>query len=313
MFFKNVANQYITVYAWDTANNAWKTGDAGNITAYISKDGGAAAQTNDANPTEISATNMKGAYRFSMTQAESNCESLELVAESSTANISIIPVSIYPTNFSSIWDEILTGATHNIATSSGKRLRQVSDPIVLDSGTAQAGSATTITLAVTANANDNFYKHTLVVISAGTGSGQSRLIESYVGATKVATIADDDNWIVNPDATSEYTIVPWGLVHAHSVNELDTQAKADVNAQVLDVMNVDTFADLSAGVPPSTPSMRLMMHYVFNEFVHKFIQEDPTASGNKFRTVYNQAGTAIYKKKVADDGTDYTETNAEAV
>lgn len=97
MFFKNVASQTITVYAWDTSNNAWKTGDAANITAYISKDGGAPAATNDTNPTEIDATNMPGAYRFTMQQAETNCDNLELVPKSATSNISLIPVSLYPT------------------------------------------------------------------------------------------------------------------------------------------------------------------------------------------------------------------------
>lgn len=97
MFFKNTANQIIIVYAWDTANNVWKTGDAANITAYISKDGLPATQTNDVNPDELSAANMPGAYLFNITQAETNCDNLELVAKSATANISIIPVSIYPT------------------------------------------------------------------------------------------------------------------------------------------------------------------------------------------------------------------------
>jgi len=98
MFFKNIGSQKITVYAWDTANNVWKTGDAGNITAYISKDGGAAASfASGANPTEIDATNMKGAYRFAPAQADTNCDNLEFVAQSATSDISIIPVSLYPT------------------------------------------------------------------------------------------------------------------------------------------------------------------------------------------------------------------------
>jgi hypothetical protein len=102
MFFKNVAGQYITIHAWDAANNCWKTGDSANITAGISKDGAFPAATNDVNPTEGSSTLMPGAYRFLMTKAESNCESLELVPQSSSTSISCIPVSIYPSSLSAL-------------------------------------------------------------------------------------------------------------------------------------------------------------------------------------------------------------------
>lgn len=95
--FKNVASQKVAVYAHDTAADAPKTGDAANITAYISKDGGAAAQTNDANPTELDATNMKGIYVFDLTQAETNCDLFLLSAVSATADIFIQPVEIYTT------------------------------------------------------------------------------------------------------------------------------------------------------------------------------------------------------------------------
>ena len=92
---KNTAGQKVTVLAWDTAADEPKTGDAANITAYVSKDGGAAVQTNDVNPTELSAANMKGAYQFDMTQAESNADLLDLLAASATANVKLDPVSIY--------------------------------------------------------------------------------------------------------------------------------------------------------------------------------------------------------------------------
>lgn len=131
MFFKNVASQLITVHAWDTANNDWKSGDAGNITAYISKDGGAAAQTNDVNPSELSAANMKGAYQFSMLKAESNCDHLSLVGASSTANIIIIPVSLYPTTLTSTLIAYLDAAISSRATPAQVNT-QVSDVLKTD-------------------------------------------------------------------------------------------------------------------------------------------------------------------------------------
>ncbi len=112
-----------------------------------------------------------------------------------------------------IWDRVLTGATHNINNSAGKRLRQIAASDIISSGTAQAGSVSTITLASGENANDNFYDHTFVTIDGGSGVGQVRTIESYNGTTKVATVTSGDNWVVAPDNTSTYSILPYSAVH----------------------------------------------------------------------------------------------------
>ena len=91
MIRKNTTGQKIAVLAWDKVAKAEKTGDAANITAYISKDGAAMAQTNDVNPTELDATNAPGVYIFDMTQAEMNCDSIVLFAKSSTTDIILAP------------------------------------------------------------------------------------------------------------------------------------------------------------------------------------------------------------------------------
>jgi len=72
-----------------------------------------------------------------------------------------------------------------------------------ESGIAQAGSGTTITLANTANATDSYYVGWYIVTTGGTGSGQTKVITAYVGATKVATVS---TWLVNPDATTTYDL-----------------------------------------------------------------------------------------------------------
>ena len=102
------------------------------------------------------------------------------------------------------WDEILTGATHNIATSAGRRVREIG-AYAIHSGTAQAGDSVHITLAATASATDGLYNRNLLVLIDGTGANQTRTVIDYDGATKIATI--DREWRVNPDATTEYQIV----------------------------------------------------------------------------------------------------------
>lgn len=78
------------VYAFDSTTNLPKTGDAANITAYVSKDWGTVTVLGDTSATEMDATNAKGFYLFDATQAETNAEVLMVSAKSSTANIVVI-------------------------------------------------------------------------------------------------------------------------------------------------------------------------------------------------------------------------------
>ena len=94
MIYRNVASQRIGVFAYDSTTGAAKTGDAANITAYISLDFAAPAQTNDVNPTELDAVNAPGWYVFDLTQAETNAEVIVLAPVSATADILIDQVQV---------------------------------------------------------------------------------------------------------------------------------------------------------------------------------------------------------------------------
>lgn len=98
--------------------------------------------------------------------------------------------------------------------------------LVAHGGTAQAGAAGTITLAAGASATNDLYKGDEVAILAATGGGQCRMITSYVGATKVATV--DWNWTVTPDSTSVYEV------------RGASGAKLDSNLKVQGVVLTDT-------------------------------------------------------------------------
>ena len=77
--------------------------------------------------------------------------------------------------------------------------------VTTDTGSAQAGSASTITLkAASSFTADDQPNGMFIKITAGTGAGQSRHIEDYVASTKVVTVYPD--WDTAPDATSNYEI-----------------------------------------------------------------------------------------------------------
>lgn len=79
-----------------------------------------------------------------------------------------------------------------------------------NSGTAQAGTASTITLASGASAVDDAYKDMAIRTTGGTGSGQYRRIGAYNGTTKVASIVHPWgsalNWGTTPDNTTTYEV-----------------------------------------------------------------------------------------------------------
>lgn len=106
----------------------------------------------------------------------------------------------------------IQGATFNSTTDSLEAIRDRGDAAwtgsaaTSNSGTAQAGSSTTITLESGASSIDDTYNGQLVHISSGTGVGQAKAIGDYVGSTKVATVIG--TWATAPDNTSVYDIYP---------------------------------------------------------------------------------------------------------
>lgn len=94
--FKNVAAKFI-VFAFDATTNVPKTGDAANITAYVSIDYGTVTVLGDTSATEFDATNAPGYYWFTAAQGETNGDCLMVTGKSATANIKILgaPAIIY--------------------------------------------------------------------------------------------------------------------------------------------------------------------------------------------------------------------------
>jgi hypothetical protein len=86
-------------------------------------------------------------------------------------------------------------------------------------GTSAAGGAATITLAAGASATDNAYVGMTINLTGGTGSGQSGVIQSYVGASKQATVTG--NWTTPPDVTTTYAI-PAQVVYRRVTDSLES-------------------------------------------------------------------------------------------
>lgn len=100
-------------------------------------------------------------------------------------------------DFTATMKTSLNSATPTASLSAG-------DSPVLQSGTATAGGASTITIQ-TAIGADSLPVGCKIKLTGGTGAKQSRVITGYVDSTKVVTV--DRAWTTNPDATTVYTIL----------------------------------------------------------------------------------------------------------
>ena len=121
----------------------------------------------------------------------------------------------------------------------------------ISTGTAQAGAAGSITLAVGEPSTTDIFVGCRILIHTGTGAKQERICTAYNGSTKVATV--DRNWDVTPDATSQYEIQGAGadvatlLQDAQSLADLKDFADAGYDPathKVQGVVTVDTNTDM---------------------------------------------------------------------
>lgn len=108
----------------------------------------------------------------------------------------------------------------------------------VNEGIATGGSSNTIILNALASNQNSIYLGQIIFITSGTGADQARMIISYNGTTKIATV--DSNWIVQPDNTSVYAIYPFpGFVHGRpSVNSTDNILMRDVVGNKSDLVSV---------------------------------------------------------------------------
>jgi hypothetical protein len=104
------------------------------------------------------------------------------------------------------WDELNTGGDHNIKDSTGKQQRQASTGgLDIEAQDVVSATASTVELQATESAIDDFLARRYIAIVDGLGAGQVRVIDSYVGATKIATLSRA--WDTTPDATSDYILL----------------------------------------------------------------------------------------------------------
>lgn len=114
-----------------------------------------------------------------------------------------------------VWDEILTGATHNITNSAGKRLRQQAEAVVAAEGVVADVSASTTSFDTNLTQVDGFWNDTILVFIDGALTGQARTVASYTNAS--GTITFDEPLTSAPVDTSAFLLL---ATHVHPLGQI---------------------------------------------------------------------------------------------
>lgn len=155
-----------------------------------------------------------------------------------------------------------------------------------NTGTAQAGSTTTITIAASDTSSTSVLRGKTIVITGGTGSGQGAQIASYNSGTKVVTF--DVALTVAPDNTSTYLI-------ADTYRELTDQTVLDLSD--VTIPSISMKPTIIVHVPDSIEG-RLMTNYtpdkvyvILLRYYGDLLKEDVTST--RYNTILRLAAGVV--------------------
>lgn len=163
----------------------------------------------------------------------------------------------------------------------------------------QAGLATSAEVAAVQADTDNIQTRLPAALVGGRmDSSVGAMAANTVTASALATDAVNE---VRDSILSDATPFAGSQI-ANLDAAVSTRATpADVNAQVLDVMTVDTFAEPGQGAPPATSTILQKLAYLFKAWRNKVTQD-----GTTYKLHADDGTTVDQKATVSDDGTTFT-------
>jgi len=198
-----------------------------------------------------------------------------------------------------VWDEAY--ADHNAAGSFGKLLNTIRKVNLAVEGTVtNAVAPTTTTFTSNVSATTGAYEHAVLLFTSGALTGENSPIITYTSTN--GAIVLEEALTSAPTVNDEFVIIAGS--HVHSVasikSGLSTLTAANVNAEVVDALSVDTYAELTAP-PAATSSLKDKLTWLFMYARNKVTQ---TAAQRK---LYRDDGTTVAGTSgTSDDGTTFT-------
>lgn len=161
---------------------------------------------------------------------------------------------------------------------------------------AGTNAATTITTALTTTFTGNL-TGAVGSVTAGVNAVQlaGQTITAAAGVTFPASVASPTN------ITGGTITTVTNLTNAPTAGDLTATMKASVNAEVVDALNVDTYAEQAQGTPPATATLRAMLQWLYMAWRNK-----STQSSSQYSLYADDTTTIVAKAAVSDDGSTLT-------
>lgn len=135
-----------------------------------------------------------------------------------------------------------------------------------------------------------------------TGQAMRKLLDIDVDDTTAANAGSGLGQI--DDIQTDTGVIGAAGAGLTDLGGMATGMKNEVNAEVDTALDT-TIAELSQGIPATTPTVRTALMLLYMALRNK-LDVNTTASPDVLE-VHNDAGTIIAKKNLTDDGTDYSE------
>lgn len=268
---------------------------ATGLDSEVSLDGGTFADcTNEA--TEIATSS--GMYYLDLTSAEMNADTVAVIVKTSSSGAKTTAVVMYPEEAGDIRVNVTQISGDGTAADTLELWAEALDQATgqIDSGTFAADAITAAVLAadVTTEIQSGLATATALqtvddnvdAILADTGTDIPATLTTIAGYldTEVAAILEDT-----------------GTTLPAQIAALNNLSAAEVNAEVVDALNVDTYAEPGSGAPPATASLATKIGYPYKAWRNKVTQSSTTYS------LYNDDGTTVGQSAtVGDDGSIFT-------
>jgi len=137
------------------------------------------------------------------------------------------------------------------------------------------------------------------IAAASIATGAITNTKFAAGAIDAAAIATD---AIDADAVAANAVteIQAGLATAAAVTALNNLSAAQVNAEVVDALNVDTYVEPAQGIPGATISLAQKIGFLYKNWRNRKAQ-----TATQFSLYNDDAATVDHKAAVSDNGTTF--------
>lgn len=286
---------------------------AASLDSEVSKDGGAFTDcTNEA--TEIATSS--GVYYLDLTSTEMNADTVAVIVKTATSGAKTTTIVMYPEETGDIRVNVTAyGGTAGTFASGRPEVNTTHA-----AGTAWgSGAITAAAIATDAITSAKVADGAITAAKIATGAIDADAIaadavtEIQSGLATAAALSTVAGYI-DTEITDIQNRLPAALVSGRmdssvgamaantvTASAVAADALAEINAEVVDALATDTYAEPGQGSPAATASLAAKINYLYKAWRNKVTQDTGT-----YKLFADDAATVDQKATVSDDGSTFT-------